>query len=104
MGLDPVQVPLWQVSAPLQALPSEQEVPSATLVCAHSKFVDSSHLSLVQALLSSHPAVGHVLIIWLAGTGTFWAPACLTSPPASLSRLCWEEPLQSAACSDSLRL
>ncbi|PYQ01843.1 MAG: hypothetical protein DMF82_18115 [Acidobacteria bacterium] len=104
MGLDPVQVPLWQVSAPLQALPSEQEVPSATLLCAHSKPVELSHVSVVQGLPSSHPAVGHVLMILLAGTGTFCAPTCATSPPAALSRLCWDEPLQSAASSVSVRV
>src|SRR5437867_12970363 len=39
-------------------------------------------------------------MIWLAGTGTFCAPVCFTSPPASLSRLCCDEPLQSPAWSE----
>ena len=39
-------------------------------------------------------------MIWLAGTGTFCAPVCFTSPPAGLSRLCCDEPLQSPAWSE----
>src|SRR5439155_908786 len=32
-GVPPVHVPFWQVSAPLQRVPSGQEVPLAALVC-----------------------------------------------------------------------
>jgi hypothetical protein len=45
-----VQVPAWQVSAPLQALPSVHEVPLATLVFWQP--VAGRQLSLVQTLLS----------------------------------------------------
>jgi hypothetical protein len=45
-----VQVPLWQVSAPLQALPSLHAVPLLTAVFAHPVVV--LHESLVQRLLS----------------------------------------------------
>src|SRR5450631_446726 len=38
-----VQTPAWQVSAPLQALPSEQEVPSGAVVIPHAP-VDGSHM------------------------------------------------------------
>jgi hypothetical protein len=34
-GVPGWQTPLWQVSMPLQALPSEQAIPFATGVCAH---------------------------------------------------------------------
>jgi len=33
-GFDPTQAPLWQLSVFVQALPSEQAVPFAALVCA----------------------------------------------------------------------
>jgi hypothetical protein len=45
-----VQVPLWQVSAPLHRLASAHEVPFSTAVCVHPK--TRLQLSLVQTLLS----------------------------------------------------
>jgi hypothetical protein len=45
-----VQVPFWQVSVPLQKLPSLHEVPSATEVVLHPK--TGSQVSVVQGLLS----------------------------------------------------
>ncbi len=50
-GVPAVQVPFWQVSAPLQALPSEQEVPLATAVCETEPL--ALQVSVVQALPSS---------------------------------------------------
>ena len=38
-----VQTPAWQVSAPLQELPSEQEVPSGAAVIPHAP-VEGSHM------------------------------------------------------------
>jgi hypothetical protein len=50
-GADPlVQLPATQVSAPLQALPSEHDVPSITFECAQPEA--GSHVSFVQGLLS----------------------------------------------------
>jgi hypothetical protein len=45
-----VQVPVWHVSAPLQALPSEQEVPFDTFACAQP--LTALHVSVVHRLLS----------------------------------------------------
>ena len=50
-GEPAVQVPAWQVSAPLQALPSEQLVPLATGVAVQP--LAGSQESVVQGLLSS---------------------------------------------------
>jgi hypothetical protein len=44
------QTPLWQVSAPLHALPSLQDVPFVTPGCWQPN--TGSHESVVQALLS----------------------------------------------------
>jgi hypothetical protein len=52
LGIAPgEQVPAWQVSVPLHALPSLQDVPFPTAVCAHP--VTGSQVSVVQGLLSS---------------------------------------------------
>src|SRR5690242_15458060 len=50
-GVPPAQVPPWQVSAPLQTLPSGQGVPLATLACTQP--LAALQVSLVQALPSS---------------------------------------------------
>src|SRR5207248_843747 len=50
------QAPAWQVSSPLQALPSEQEVPSATGTCVHP--ITGSQASAVQGLPSSQLGAG----------------------------------------------
>ena len=50
-GVPAVQVPAWQVSAPLQTSPSAQEVPSATGVFWHPS--TASQESAVQGLPSS---------------------------------------------------
>jgi hypothetical protein len=49
-GVPPVQVPVWQVSAPLQAFPSEHDVPLVTAMFTHPVAV--LQLSVVQTLLS----------------------------------------------------
>jgi hypothetical protein len=58
-GVPFVHVPLWQVSAPLQTLPSLHEAPLATGVCTQP--VLALHVSMVQTLeslqLSGVPAV-----------------------------------------------
>jgi hypothetical protein len=46
-----VQPPLWQVSRPLHALPSEHAVPLPTTTLTHAPVL---HTSAVHALLSSH--------------------------------------------------
>jgi hypothetical protein len=51
-GVPAVQLPDWQVSAPLQAFPSEHAVPFATDVKTHP--VAGLQVSVVQALLSLH--------------------------------------------------
>jgi hypothetical protein len=88
-GVPAVQVPLWQVSAPLQALLSVHEVPLATLVLAQP--VVALQESLVQTLLSLQlsavPAVQvppwqvsaplHTVLSAHAvpfNTGAFWQP------------------------------
>ena len=49
------QVPLWQVSTPLQTLPSLHELPSGTGELTQP--TTGSHVSVVQALASSHQNV-----------------------------------------------
>jgi hypothetical protein len=51
IGVPDAQAPLWQVSAPLQAFPSEQLVPFATAACVHWPPVPQ--VSAVQGLPSS---------------------------------------------------
>src|SRR5438552_2742278 len=51
-GVPGVQAPLWQVSTPLQGLPSEQLIPFCTGVLTHVP-VTGSQESVVQGLLSS---------------------------------------------------
>jgi hypothetical protein len=88
-GVPEVQRPLWQVSAPLQALPSEHEVPFVTLVLVQP--VPGSQPFVVHGLPSSHvrgvPAV-HVPLWQVSpplhrlpslhddpfATGVFWQP------------------------------
>src|SRR5262245_7964966 len=64
-GGSPVQVPFWQVSAPLQALPSEHEVPFGTAACVQLP-VAGSHTSAVQGLPSSQlfPPLGWHTPAW----------------------------------------
>src|SRR5438552_7072483 len=52
-GVPGVQVPVRQVSSPLQTLPSEQEAPSGTAALTHLSSCGSQR-SAVQALPSSH--------------------------------------------------
>src|SRR5204863_486560 len=57
LGAGPAtQAPAWQVSSPLQAFPSEQEVPSATGTCVHP--ITGSQASAVQGLPSSQLGAG----------------------------------------------
>src|SRR2546427_523693 len=70
MGVPPRQLPVWQVSAPLQALPSEHGVPSARLVCPHWPFC-GLQLSLVLGLSSSQ----------LMGVPALQLPFCQVSAP-----------------------
>ena len=49
-ALPAVQVPFWQVSLPLQTLPSPHEVPLRTGLCVQPK--TGSQASVVQGLLS----------------------------------------------------
>src|SRR5262249_13900745 len=51
-GVPAAQVPAWQVSAPLQALPSLHDVPSATAACWQP--ASGSQWSEVHGLPSSH--------------------------------------------------
>jgi hypothetical protein len=51
-GFPPVQTPVWQVSVSVQALPSSQPVPFATLTWTQP--VDELQLSVVHGLPSSH--------------------------------------------------
>jgi hypothetical protein len=52
-GVPAVQLPVWQVSVPLQRLPSGHAVPFATFAFEHWPAV---HVSVVQGLLSLQSA------------------------------------------------
>src|SRR5262249_32900930 len=58
-GVPAMQTPMLQVSAPLQTLPSEHDMPSLTLVCTQRNCVSGPQVSTVHGLPSSHVA-GHV--------------------------------------------
>src|ERR1700722_19197976 len=74
-----VQTPAWQLSAPLQALPSEQEVPSGA------------------AVIPQEPVVGsHMLATWQAsGAAQLW-PLPGQEQTSGCSRVTW--PWQSSSC------
>jgi hypothetical protein len=64
-----VHVPLWHVSAPLQALPSEHDVPFATAVFAHTPELHVSVVHGFPSLQSAATAHG-----WQPAIGVFAHP------------------------------
>jgi hypothetical protein len=86
-GAPAAQRPAWQVSAPLQALPSEHEVPSASGACAHVP-VAGLQLSAVHTLPSSQ----------LSGVPAAHTPFWQVSAPLQALPSEHEVPLPTAAC------
>ena len=98
-GVPGAQEPFWQVSAPLQRLPSEQLVPFAAGACEHSPVV-ASQLSTVHGLPSSqlpadevHWPFEHIPVPQTAGPvhivpfGAFMR----TQPEVGLHDAAWQE-------------
>jgi hypothetical protein len=81
-----VQAPAWQVSAPLQVLPSVHEVPSVTLACWQP--VAGAQVSLVHGFESSQ----------LGAVPAVQAPAWQVSAPLQVSPSLHEVPSVTLAC------
>src|SRR5215468_94231 len=81
-----VQVPAWQVSAPLQASPSEHAVPSVTAGC--SQPFTASQVSVVHGLLS----------LQLSGVPGAQVPASQVSAPLQTSPSEHAVPSGTAGC------
>jgi hypothetical protein len=68
-GVPAVHTPAWQVSSPLQRLPSAHEEPSGSTVLLHTPALQTS---LVQGFPSAQsPSTPQV---WQPGIGVFWHP------------------------------
>ena len=81
-----VQTPAWHVSAPLQVLPSEQEVPSGAVVIPHAPVEGS-----------------HIMAMWQASGAAQLAPLPGQEQTSGCFRVTW--PWQSSSCgSQSLTL
>jgi len=89
-GVPAVQVPFWQLSAPLHRLPSAQERPFGTAVCLQP--VTGSQVSVVHGLPSSQ----------LGGVPGMHVPAWQVSAPLHTLASAQEVPFATAVCSQPL--
>src|SRR5438132_787923 len=85
-GVPAVQIPDWQVSAPLHTLPSLHGVPFATAACWHP--ASGSQLSVVQGLLS----------LQLSAVPARHTPAWHVSAPLHASPSLHDVPFGSGVC------
>jgi hypothetical protein len=85
-GVPAVQVPLWQVSPPLQTLPSEHEVPFVTFVFTQP--VDGLHESVVQTFES----------LQLSGVPLVQVPLWQVSAPLQTLPSLHDAPLTTGVC------